>query len=279
MRPSACVTASAHARCQSKGALRNGSLLKATCAARSLMIDGVLPMKSETTRSRWTQTVRTMSSKQRYATSLSTSFSSTTTSVNAMKYNAAEEKMPMGYELEATTEITTDDSSSSSSSSTSSSFLFMLSFFSFTLFNDHIDSFIDLFSSSSDSQHLQSAALAAGGAYGILEGRSVALLHPLAMFLILSVTLWSGYLGWQWRRIRTIGDEISTKQSAMKQMKQKTKAPVMQVAAAAAGAAAVPAPTPDSTENVSVSAEETQLMKEIDELKETRKKLSKEGYR
>merc|ERR1712113_146032 len=51
----------------------------------------------------------------------------------------------------------------------------------------------------------------------------------------------------------------------------------MQVAAAAAGA--VPAPAPDSTENVSVSAEETQLMKEIDELKETRKKLSKEGYR
>ena len=51
-------------------------------------------------------------------------------------------------------------------------------------------------------------ALAKGGELGLLEGRSVALLHPASMFTLLAVTGYSGYLGWKWRRQRTIGADI-----------------------------------------------------------------------
>lgn len=47
------------------------------------------------------------------------------------------------------------------------------------------------------------------GELGILEGRSVALIHPIVMGGLFFYTLWAGYLGWQWRRVRTIQDEIN----------------------------------------------------------------------
>ncbi|XP_022979305.1 uncharacterized protein LOC111479070 [Cucurbita maxima] len=52
-------------------------------------------------------------------------------------------------------------------------------------------------------------ALAAGGEFGILEGRSIALIHPVVMGGLFVWTLWAGYLGWQWRRVRTIQNEIN----------------------------------------------------------------------
>uniref|UniRef100_A0A9I9CMV8 Uncharacterized protein n=1 Tax=Cucumis melo TaxID=3656 RepID=A0A9I9CMV8_CUCME len=52
-------------------------------------------------------------------------------------------------------------------------------------------------------------ALAVGGEFGILEGRSFALIHPLVMGGLFVYTLWAGYLGWQWRRVRTIQNEIN----------------------------------------------------------------------
>merc|ERR1712219_37435 len=52
-------------------------------------------------------------------------------------------------------------------------------------------------------------AFAKGGELGILEGRTIALLHPAMMFFLLGATTWSGYLGWQWRRVRTIQVEIN----------------------------------------------------------------------
>ncbi|KAI4355281.1 hypothetical protein L6164_004070 [Bauhinia variegata] len=52
-------------------------------------------------------------------------------------------------------------------------------------------------------------ALAAGGELGILEGRTCALVHPIVMGSLFFFTLWTGYLGWQWRRVRTIQDEIN----------------------------------------------------------------------
>lgn len=44
---------------------------------------------------------------------------------------------------------------------------------------------------------------------GILEGRSFALIHPIVMGGLFVYTLYAGYLGWQWRRVRTIQDEIN----------------------------------------------------------------------
>ncbi|KAH7860967.1 hypothetical protein Vadar_020042 [Vaccinium darrowii] len=52
-------------------------------------------------------------------------------------------------------------------------------------------------------------ALAVEGEFGILEGRSFALIHPLVMTGLFFYTLWAGYLGWQWRRVRTTQDEIN----------------------------------------------------------------------
>ncbi|OMO64240.1 hypothetical protein CCACVL1_21911 [Corchorus capsularis] len=52
-------------------------------------------------------------------------------------------------------------------------------------------------------------ALAVNGEFGILEGRSFALIHPIVMGGLFLYTLWAGYLGWQWRRVRTIQNEIN----------------------------------------------------------------------
>ncbi|XP_051145213.1 uncharacterized protein LOC127261081 [Andrographis paniculata] len=52
-------------------------------------------------------------------------------------------------------------------------------------------------------------AAAAGGEFGILEGRSFALIHPIVMSGLFLYTLYAGYLGWQWRRVRTIQEEIN----------------------------------------------------------------------
>eukprot|EP00798_Chlamydomonas_sp_ICE-L_P003326 gene3326-13357_t len=51
-------------------------------------------------------------------------------------------------------------------------------------------------------------AMAAGGELGILEGRTAALIHPAVMGSLFVSSLYAGYLGWQWRRTRTVGDEI-----------------------------------------------------------------------
>ncbi|XP_024996508.1 uncharacterized protein LOC112529451 [Cynara cardunculus var. scolymus] len=52
-------------------------------------------------------------------------------------------------------------------------------------------------------------AYAAAGEFGILEGRSLALIHPIVMGGLFAYTLYAGYLGWQWRRVRTLQDEIN----------------------------------------------------------------------
>lgn len=52
------------------------------------------------------------------------------------------------------------------------------------------------------------AALAKDGEYGLLEGRTIALLHPAVMLFLFGSSLYAGYLGYQWKRTRELGDEI-----------------------------------------------------------------------
>ena len=40
-------------------------------------------------------------------------------------------------------------------------------------------------------------AVAVGGEFGLLEGRSIALIHPLVMAGLFGTTLYTGWLGWQ----------------------------------------------------------------------------------
>ncbi|KAK3155879.1 hypothetical protein QOZ80_2AG0099800 [Eleusine coracana subsp. coracana] len=109
-------------------------------------------------------------------------------------------------------------------------------------------------------------ALAVGGEFGILEGRSVALLHPLVMGGLFAYTLWAGYLGWQWRRVRTVQDEIN---DLKKQLKPAA------IATPAAVGAASSSPSPPSSAPPNKSPVEIK----IDELTEERKKLVKGSFR
>nr|CAB3448641.1 unnamed protein product [Digitaria exilis] len=108
-------------------------------------------------------------------------------------------------------------------------------------------------------------ALAAGGEFGILEGRSFALVHPLVMGGLFAYTLWAGYLGWQWRRVRTVQDEIN---ELKKQLKPAAAA--APAAVGAGGNAASSAPPPAAKSPVEIK---------IDELTEERKKLIKGSFR
>ncbi|CAM6091041.1 unnamed protein product [Calypogeia fissa] len=99
------------------------------------------------------------------------------------------------------------------------------------------------------------AASAAGGEWGFLEGRSLALIHPFVMSGLFLFTLYAGYLGWQWRRVRTIQNEIT----ALK--KQVEQVPV------AAGDKSAPPSAPSPIEA------------QINSLTEQRKELVKGGFR
>ncbi|CAD6205585.1 unnamed protein product [Miscanthus lutarioriparius] len=102
--------------------------------------------------------------------------------------------------------------------------------------------------------------MAVGGEFGILEGRSFALLHPLVMGGLFAYTLWAGYLGWQWRRVRTIQDKVN-------ELKKQLK-PAATPFAVGAGADSCPPPAPKSPVEI-----------KIEELTEERKALIKGSFR
>lgn len=92
-------------------------------------------------------------------------------------------------------------------------------------------------------------AAAVGGEFGILEGRAFSIIHPIVMGGLFLNTLYAGYLGLQWRRVRTIQDEID-------ELKKQIKP---------AGGDQPPKPSP--------------LESKIQQLTEERKELIKGSYR
>ncbi|XP_024024153.1 uncharacterized protein LOC21406222 [Morus notabilis] len=97
-------------------------------------------------------------------------------------------------------------------------------------------------------------AAAVDGEFGILEGRSFALIHPIVMGSLFLYTLWAGYLGWQWRRVRTIQNEIS-------ELKKQVKL------------------TPVTPDGKPVEAPPSPVEVKIQQLTEERKELLKGSYR
>ncbi|WVZ16465.1 hypothetical protein V8G54_009447 [Vigna mungo] len=97
-------------------------------------------------------------------------------------------------------------------------------------------------------------ALAVDGEFGVFEGRTFALIHPIVMASLFLYTLWAGYLGWQWRRVRTIQNEIN-------ELKKQLK------------------PTPVTAEGTPLEVPPSQIELKIQQLTEERKELIKGSYR
>lgn len=98
--------------------------------------------------------------------------------------------------------------------------------------------------------------MAVEGQFGLLEGRTAALIHPAVMGGLFLYTLWAGYLGWQWRRIRTLQNEIN-------ELKKQIK-PV--------------AVTPDGSPSDDI-APPSPLQSKIQQLTDERKELLKGNFR
>lgn len=116
-----------------------------------------------------------------------------------------------------------------------------------------------------------SMAGAAGPDWGIFEGRTLSLLHPAMMLGMLGLSVSTALLGFNWRRQRTIGDEIS---DMKKRLPSLDGAKTVSEAIANAKAA-------ESVDSALVSKLEAALpvQKEIDELTSERKALSQGNNR
>lgn len=53
-------------------------------------------------------------------------------------------------------------------------------------------------------------ANAAASEYGILAGRTASLIHPFTNFALFATSIYSAYLGLQWRRLRDLSEEIKS---------------------------------------------------------------------
>lgn len=62
-----------------------------------------------------------------------------------------------------------------------------------------------------------------------LQGTLVSLIHPALMDFLFLSTLWTGYLGWQWRRTRTIPEELKQLKKELPEKDAEGNRPVSKV--------------------------------------------------
>ena len=112
-------------------------------------------------------------------------------------------------------------------------------------------------------------ATAAGPDWGIFEGRTGSLLHPITMGGLFLYSAYTAFLGFQWRRQRTLGDEITQLKKTL---------PDMGGAASVAEAIAAAQEAGDSAKVAALqSARSTES--EIASLQQERKDLAAAGPR
>lgn len=102
-------------------------------------------------------------------------------------------------------------------------------------------------------------ALAKGGEFGILEGRTAALIHPFFLGGMWFASVYAGYLGFQWRRVRTTQEEITALKATL---------PVKEAVTANG-----------DVEPVALSPAQAETQAKIDELAATRKELVAGGFK
>lgn len=115
------------------------------------------------------------------------------------------------------------------------------------------------------------AANAAGPDWGIFEGRTLSLLHPTMMAGMALFSLSTAFLGFQWRRQRTLGDEISALKKTLPDLGGASS--VSAALSAAEGAESV------DSGYVAKLKSAMPVQSEIDELTKERKDLASQGYR
>jgi hypothetical protein len=115
------------------------------------------------------------------------------------------------------------------------------------------------------------AALADSPDWGLFEGRTCSLLHPIMMGSLLLYSIYTGLLGFQWRRQRTIGDEIKALQKSLPDLQGGS---TVQEALAAARSAEEP-----QTSRIAVLQAALPVEQQIKELQKERKSLVEAGPR
>ena len=115
------------------------------------------------------------------------------------------------------------------------------------------------------------SASAAGPDWGIFEGRTGSLLHPVAMGSMALFSASTALLGFQWRRQRTLGDEIKALKNSLPSLNGAGS--VSEALAAAEGAEEV-----DTSYVASLKAA-LPIQGQIDELTKERKDLASAGPR
>lgn len=113
------------------------------------------------------------------------------------------------------------------------------------------------------------SAMAAGPDWGIFEGKTLSLVHPAMMAAMLGLSVSTALLGFDWRRQRTIGDEISALKKTLPDLGGASS-----VAAAIAAAEAA-----ENSALVSKLKGALPIESQIKELQDERKALSEKGAR
>lgn len=103
--------------------------------------------------------------------------------------------------------------------------------------------------------------------WGLFEGRTGSILHPITMGGLFGLSLYTAYLGFQWRRQRTLGDDIS---SLKKQMPNLGSYKTIQEA--------LDSGEMDSSEEAQLKAA-IPVEKEMNDLTAERKELASQGNR
>lgn len=125
-------------------------------------------------------------------------------------------------------------------------------------------------------------ASAAGGAYGVFEGKLASMAHPVTMLALFGTSVYSGYLGLQWRRLRGIGEELKDLTKSMPKLSSgQAKSPISEsMAAFNSEIATLSGAEGDNTARLSTLRSDIGLLKgamELDskiiELSQTRKDL------
>ena len=125
-------------------------------------------------------------------------------------------------------------------------------------------------------------ASAAGGAYGVFEGKLASMAHPVTMLALFGTSVYSGYLGLQWRRLRGIGEELKDLTKSMPKLSSgQAKSPISEsMAAFNSELATLSVAEGDNTLRLSTLRSDISLLKEassidskIIELSQTRKDL------